>query len=113
MNVHEARKLAPYNNATSIQVAAGVVVANYLHRALFPLLIDALSPGGVLIYETFALGNARFGRPSNPEFLLKPGELLEAVRGRLHVHAYEDLVIDTPRPARVQRICAVHATNTE
>ena len=94
-------------------VYAGVVVANYLHRALFPLLIDALSPGGVLIYETFALGNARFGRPSNPEFLLKPGELLEAVRGRLHVHAYEDLVIDTPRPARVQRICAVHATNTE
>jgi SAM-dependent methyltransferase len=91
---------------------AGVVVTNYLHRALFPLLLDALSPGGVLIYETFAAGNERFGRPSNPDFLLKPGELLEVVRGRLRVLAYEDLIVDTPKPASVQRICAQHATNS-
>jgi SAM-dependent methyltransferase len=87
-----------------------VVVTNYLHRALFPHLLDALAPGGVLIYETFALGNERFGRPSNPEFLLKPGELLETVRGHLAVHAYEDLIIKAPRAARVQRICALRAT---
>lgn len=90
---------------------AGVVVTNYLHRALFPQLLDALAPGGVLIYETFALGNEQFGRPSNPDFLLKPGELLERVRGALEVVAYEDLVVDSPRPARVQRICAARATN--
>jgi SAM-dependent methyltransferase len=93
-------------------VFAGVVVTNYLHRPLFPHLIDALMPGGVLLYETFALGNERFGRPSNPDFLLKPGELLDLVRDRLAVRAYEDRIVDVPRPARVQRICALHATNT-
>ena len=86
---------------------AGVVVTNYLHRPLFPDLIAALAPGGVLIYETFATGNERFGKPSNPAFLLKPGELLEAIRGRLHVVAYEDLEVDDPKPAMVQRICAI------
>ena len=86
---------------------AGVVVTNYLHRPLFPQLIDALAPGGVLIYETFAAGNERYGRPSNPAFLLKPGELLDAVRGRLQVIAYEDLEVTAPRPAAVQRICAM------
>ena len=86
---------------------AGIVVTNYLHRPLFPALIAALEPGGALIYETFAQGNARFGKPSNPDFLLKPGELLEAVRGRLRVIAYEDLIVEQPRPAAVQRLCAV------
>ncbi len=85
---------------------AAVVVVNYLHRPLVPELVSALSPGGVLIYETFARGNERFGRPRSPEHLLEPGELLEAVRG-LRVLAYEDLVVDEPRPAAVQRICAV------
>ena len=85
---------------------AGVVVTNYLHRPLLPTLVAAVEPGGVLIYETFALGNERFGRPSNPEFLLRPGELLEAVRGELRVIAYEDLEVDSPKPAMVQRICA-------
>ena len=84
----------------------GIVVTNYLHRPLLPTLLAALEPGGVLIYETFAQGNERFGKPSNPAFLLAPGELLEAVRGRLHVVAYEDLVVDQPRPAAVQRLCA-------
>ena len=85
----------------------GIVVTNYLYRPLFPALVAALGPGGVLIYETFAQGNERFGKPSNPDFLLKPEELLEAVRGRLRIIAYEDLIVDQPRPAAVQRLCAV------
>jgi len=86
---------------------AGLVVTNYLHRPLFPALIAALVPGGVLIYETFAQGNERFGKPRNPDHLLRPGELLEAVRGHLRVLAYEDLTVEVPRPAAVQRICAL------
>jgi hypothetical protein len=85
----------------------GVVVVNYLHRPLFPELLAALAPGGVLIYETFAAGNERYGRPSNPDFLLKPGELLEVVRGRLCVLGYEDVELRDPRPAMMQRIAAV------
>ena len=88
------------------EVFAGVVVTNYLHRPLLPLLVDAVAPGGVLIYETFAAGNERFGRPANPDFLLEPGELLDAVRGRLRVLAYEDLEVQAPKHAMVQRICA-------
>lgn len=84
---------------------AAVVVTNYLHRPLFPLLIDALEPGGVLLVETFASGNARFGKPSNPAFLLEPGELLILCRP-LTVVAYEDGLVTTPRPASIQRICA-------
>ncbi len=83
-----------------------IVVTNYLHRPLLDVLAGSLEPGGVLLYETFALGNERFGKPSNRDFLLAPGELLEAVRGRLRVLAYEDLVVDAPRPAAVQRLCA-------
>ena len=85
---------------------AGVVVTNYLFRPLLARLVAAVEPGGVLIYETFARGNERFGKPSNPDFLLRPGELLEAVRGRLRVLAYEDLIVERPKPAAVQRICA-------
>lgn len=86
-----------------------VIVTNYLYRPLFPCLIDALAPGGVLIYETFALGNERFGRPSNPDFLLRPGELLDEVGGRLQVVAYEQGEVRTPRPAVIQRICATRS----
>jgi SAM-dependent methyltransferase len=86
-----------------------VVVTNYLHRPLFPALLDALAPGGVLIYETFAAGNERYGRPSNPDFLLRPGELLEVARGRLRVLAFEQMYVETPKPAMVQRICAIRA----
>ncbi len=85
---------------------AGIVVANYLHRPLLPVLVDSLEPQGMLIYETFARGNERFGKPSNPAFLLQPGELLEAVRGKLRVVAYEDRVVTEPRPAAIQRIAA-------
>lgn len=92
------------------QTFAGIVVVNYLHRPLFPHLLGALAPGGVLIYETFAAGNERYGRPANPDFLLRPGELLEAVRGRLRVLAYEDLFVSDPKPALVQRICAARTS---
>ncbi len=88
---------------------SAIVVANYLHRPLFPLLLAALAPGGVLIYETFALGNEVYGRPRNPDFLLKPGELLQIAHGQLEVIAYENLAVDAPRPAVVQRVCAINA----
>ncbi|QJR10206.1 hypothetical protein DSM104443_01260 [Usitatibacter rugosus] len=83
-----------------------IVVTNYLHRPLLPVLVDSLEPGGLLVYETFARGNERFGKPSNPAFLLAPGELLDAVRGRLRVIGYEDVTVLEPRPAAVQRMAA-------
>jgi len=86
-----------------------VVVANYLSRQLFPHLLAALKPGGVLIYETFMQGNQRFGRPSNPDFLLAPGELWETVAGALSVIAFEQGVVSEPKPAAIQRICAARA----
>jgi SAM-dependent methyltransferase len=86
----------------------GIVVTNYLHRPLFPILAEALGPGGVLIYETFMQGNELFGRPSNPDFLLRPGELLEAFAGRFTTVAFEQGEVATPRPAMVQRLAAVN-----
>jgi SAM-dependent methyltransferase len=86
---------------------AGVVVTNFLHRPLMADMVAAVESDGLFIYETYAAGNERFGRPKNPAFLLRPGELLEAVRGRLRVVAYEDLLIEEPRRAAFQRICAV------
>jgi Methyltransferase domain. len=62
---------------------AGVIVTNYLWRPILPDIVACVAPDGLLIYETFAVGNERYGRVKNPEFLLKPGELIEAVRGRL------------------------------
>src|SRR5262245_43820789 len=85
----------------------GVVVTNYLHRPLFLALAASLAPGGVLIYETFMLGNERYGRPSNPDFLLRPYELAEAWRGRLATVAFEQGRVEQPKPAVIQRICAV------
>lgn len=83
-----------------------VIVTNYLYRPLFPLLIDSVADAGLLVYETFAQGNERFGRPSNPDFLLRAGELYETVRCALRVLAYEDVFQDEPKPAMVQRLCA-------
>jgi SAM-dependent methyltransferase len=82
-----------------------VVVTNYLWRPLFSTLIDTLvDDGGVLLYETFERGHEVYGKPSNPEFLLRPGELLEVCAG-LHVVAYESGLLEPP-PRRVQRIAA-------
>jgi SAM-dependent methyltransferase len=85
-----------------------VVVTNYLHRPVLADIVRSVAPGGVLLYETFARGQERFGRPQNPDFLLKPGELLDAAHPALRVLAYEDLVLDDPTRA-VQRIAAVNA----
>ena len=87
---------------------AAIVVANYLHRPLFPELLDALEPRGLLLYETFAMGNARFGRPSSPAFLLRGGELLDLVRGRMQVLAYEHGEVSSPKAAIVQRLAALN-----
>ena len=83
-----------------------IVVTNYLHRPLFKAIADSLSEGGVLIYETFMVGNERFGRPSNPEFLLRSGELVEAFSS-LHVLGFEEGGVQRPKPAMTQCICAV------
>ena len=84
---------------------AAVIVTHYLWRALLPTLVASVAPGGVLLYETFAAGNERFGKPSRPDFLLQPGELLRACAGELEVVAYEDGYLDGP-PRCVQRIAA-------
>ncbi len=84
------------------------MVTNYLHRPLIAGMLASLAPNGVLIYETFADGNAQFGKPSNPAFLLQAGELLDWARNHgLRAVAFEDGVIDTPKAAMVQRLCAV------
>lgn len=94
---------------------SAIVVCNYLHRPLFPLLVEALADGGVLIYETFMRGNERFGRPSNPEFLLRPNELLEAFGPascpQLVVVAFEQGEAAEPKQAVVQRLCAVKSAD--
>ncbi|WP_142850029.1 bifunctional 2-polyprenyl-6-hydroxyphenol methylase/3-demethylubiquinol 3-O-methyltransferase UbiG [Telmatospirillum sp. J64-1] len=84
---------------------AGIVVTNYLHRPLFPLLAESLEKDGVLIYETFALGNEQYGRPRNPDHLLKTSELIDLLHGRLTILAFEQG--RTPKPSVVQRICAI------
>ncbi len=87
-----------------------VLCCNYLFRPRLDLLAGLLDAGGLLVYETFAAGNAAYGKPSNPDFLLAPGELLAlAHRARLVVLAYEDGHVRAPRPAMVQRLAAVRA----
>jgi hypothetical protein len=89
-------------------VFSAIVVTNYLYRPHLDEIPKMLEKDGVLIYETFALGNGDFGKPSNPNFLLNPGELLTfASRHGLKVVAYEDIYVDQPKPAMVQRLCAV------
>ena len=84
---------------------AAIIVTNYLHRPLLTVLEDSLADEGVLLYETFMVGNEKFGRPSNPAFLLKPGELLQAF-GRLQPIAFEQGQVERPKPAMIQRLCA-------
>lgn len=84
-----------------------IVVTNYLYRPYFVHMLDLLGESGVLLYETFMLGNERFGRPKNPDFLLQPGELYERLRDGFTVVAFEQGEVATPAPAMVQRVCAV------
>jgi SAM-dependent methyltransferase len=88
------------------EVFDGVIVTNYLWRPLLPFVVAAVARDGVLIYETFAVGQEQFGRPANPDFLLRPGELIDAVRPRLVPVTYEHVTLLDP-PRRVQRIAAV------
>ena len=89
---------------------SGIVVTNYLHRPLIADMLASLAPDGERIYETFALGNEQFGKPSNPAFLLAPGELLQWTQQHgLRVVAYEEGLLTAPKTALVQRVCAVKA----
>jgi SAM-dependent methyltransferase len=83
-----------------------VVTTNYLWRPLFPMILDTVDDGGLLLYETFAHGNEAYGRPTNPDFLLRPGELIEVVSGRLQIVAYEHGYVERPRAGIKQRLCA-------
>ena len=83
-----------------------VVVTNYLWRPLWPQILGSVRPGGVLIYETFGQGNAAYGKPSRPDFLLASGELLQVCQG-WHIVAYEHGVRSQPDRV-VQRIVAIH-----
>ena len=90
------------------QSFAGIVVTNYLWRPRLNDLLALLAPDGVLIYETFMLGNAAYGKPSNPDFLLRPGELREvAAAAGLREIAFVEGYTDFPKPAMCQAICAV------
>ena len=92
----------------------GIVVTNYLPRPLFSHLLASLAPGGVLIYETFMLGNERYGRPSNPEFLLGPGELLQVLRGQVILgfeEGFRGASSHGPKPSMIQRVCAAKGAN--
>jgi SAM-dependent methyltransferase len=101
--------IAPFEAAG--QNFSGAVVTNYKGVNLIHVLARSLLPGGVLIYETFATGNERYGRPANPEFLLKPDQLLhECLAEGLTIIAYEFGDVETPRPASRQRICAMKMT---
>lgn len=84
-----------------------IVVCRYLHRPLLPLLASGLARDGVLVYETFMLGHEKYGRPQNPDFLLRPNELLQMFHG-LKIVAFEQGLIQQPKPAIMQRICAVN-----
>jgi len=86
---------------------AGIVVTNYLHRPLLALLAEALAPGGVLIYETFAVGQGQFGRPSGENYLLRPNELIRAYEPTLTIVGFEHGIDYAPNPKAVQRLAAV------
>ena len=86
----------------------GIVAVNYLFRPLYPKIIDALADNGKLIYQTFADGNAKFGRPRNPKFLLRENELLEVFGRSLTVVEFHQGYIEHPSPAIVQRICCIN-----
>lgn len=84
----------------------GIIVCRYLHRPLFPLIAASLAQDGVLIYETFMLGQEQYGRPHNPDFLLQRDELLNVFSPLLHVLSFEQGLVGEPGPAFLQRICA-------
>ena len=87
------------------KVFQGILVSNYLYRPLFELLTHSLATGGILIYQTFSEGNAAYGSPRNPNFLLRENELLEVFGPHLNVLDFQQGYIELPKPAVIQRIC--------
>ena len=101
----------PDLRGVSVELFAGVIVTNYLWRPLLPTILQSIAPGGVLIYETFAIGNEAVGKPSRPDFLLQPGELFRVCNdGGLRVIAYEDGFLSAP-DRFMQRIVAVRGNS--
>jgi SAM-dependent methyltransferase len=96
----------PFANRTF----GAVIITNYLYRPLFSSLIDSVAPDGLLIYETFAIGHEAYGPPSRPEFLLKPGELIDIFKDQLQIIAYEHGYMNLPKPSIRQRICAIKSS---
>ena len=92
----------------SSQTFDGIVVANYLYRPLFSKILESLAPKGVLIYQTFAVGNEKYGRPRNPDYLLSNDELLKVFGKHLHVVQYSHGFIKQPLPAIMQSICCIN-----
>lgn len=90
-------------------VVHGVIVTNYLHRPHFQRILDLLAPSGIFLYETFAVGNEQFGKPSNSAFLLQKDELWQYIQSRndFSVVSFEQGYLERPKPAMIQRICAV------
>jgi SAM-dependent methyltransferase len=97
----------PLMDQQQVRQFDAVIVTNYLWRALFPVFEQSLVPGGILVYETFAQGNETVGKPSRPDFLLRPGELLTAFKS-MHIVAYEEGFLAQP-DRFVQRVVAVKA----
>jgi len=83
-----------------------VLVTNYLFRPKLAALFDLVADGGYLAYETFAVGNAAFGRPKNPDFLLHEGELAAALPAGFDILDAFQGVISDPRSAVIQRLAA-------
>ena len=85
---------------------SAIIVVNYLHRPLFDNLIHALKPGGILIYQTFMVGNERYGRPHNTDYLLKENELSTRLEAEFRIIEFDQGYIEYPKPAVIQKICA-------
>jgi hypothetical protein len=102
-------ELAVFPSQLQREQFSGVIITNYLYRPFLVNWLQLLQDRGVFIYETFADGNAQFGKPSNPDFLLRENELLDLVLNQedFSVVAFEQGRVELPKPAIVQRICAV------
>ncbi len=88
-----------------------VIVTNYLYRPRFDAVLSLLAPGGVLLYETFMIGNERYGRPRSPDFLLQPRELLDRLGPDFGIVAFEQGECGDPPSKVIQRVCAIKATS--
>jgi SAM-dependent methyltransferase len=104
----EDLELERFPDALINEQFAGIVVTNYLFRPHMKQLLDLVVKHGIVIYETFAVGNEAYGKPSNPDFLLKENELLEMFlrQSQFKIIAFESLVVEEPKLAKIQRICA-------